>query len=137
MMKMIVSAFACLLVCGSMAVADEKKSEPQQKRSVVDVKVVPRVGVPLPNVRPLPGRHYWQHPTYGWGNWYYPAPVQAAPANYYIDGYGRVVPNGYAYNGNGQLVPLPAVQPPVYQYPYPYYGNPYNYGRWNRWGYWR
>lgn len=121
-MKMILSAIVGLSLIG-IGFADEKIETDAKK-----VKVVPKIGVPLPVVRPFPGKYYWRHPNYGWGYWYYPAPVVSAPANYYIDEYGRVVPSGYAYDFNGNLVPLPAVAP----YPYRHYYSPY----WNRWG-WR
>jgi len=122
-------AVACLLVCGSLFADEPKKVEVEVKKKPVEVKVTvqPKVGVALPSVRPLPGRYYWQHPTFGWGNWYYPAPAVPAPANYYFDQYGRVVPNGYVYDFNGNLVPLPVAAP------YPYYYGRYYYGRWGWW----
>lgn len=128
MMKSIVSMLACLLICGSIF-ADEK-IEVEVKKPVV-VKVVPKVGVPLPVVRPLPGKYHWEHPQYGWGRWYYPAPVFVVPADYYFDQYGRVVPNGYAYNPNGDLVPLVVVKAPTpyYVYPYRYYNGRWFWGR--------
>lgn len=122
-MKSIVSTIACLLVCSSVF-ADDLKVEVKKKPVEVKVQVQPKIGVTSPIVRPNPGRYYWRHPSYGWGYWYYPAPV-AAPLNYYVDQYGRVVPNGYTYDQFGQLVPYVAPAP-VYSYPY--------YQR--RWGWW-
>lgn len=124
-MKMILSAIVGLSLFAGIGFADEKIETDTKK-----VKVVPKVGVRLPVVRPSAGKYYWRHPNYGWGYWYYPAPTVPAPANYYFDEYGRVVPNGYAYDFNGNLMPLPAATP--YPYPYRYYYSPY----WNRWG-WR
>ena len=116
-MKNIISAIACLLLCSSV-MADEKKVE--MPKNPPALQVIPK-GY---HVRPATGRYYWNHPTYGLGYWYYPAPVAPPPVNYYIDEYGRVVPSGYAYDINGNLVPLPVATP---YYPR-YYG---------RWGWWR
>ena len=120
-MKNMISAVAYLLFCGSVFADEPKKIEIEVKKPIVDVKVVPRVGTPLPVVRPLPGNNYWRHPNYGWGYWYYPAPVAAPAPNFYLDQYGRVVPSGFVYDGYGRLVPLQT-------YPYSNYG---------RWGWWR
>lgn len=125
-MKKILSLLAFLLICGNVF-AEDKVVE---KKVVVEkVKVVPKVGVALPVVKPLPGKYYWRHPTFGWGYWYYPdtAGLRIQP-NYYVDEYGRVVPNGYVYDPDGNLVPLQVV-PGATTYYYPYR---YHQGRW-RW----
>lgn len=126
-MRKILAIVAFLLI-GGFAFADEVKVVKPVKPTI---KVVPKTGVALPVVRPLPGRYYWNHPGFGWGYWYYPAPTVAVPQNYYLDEYGRVVPNGYAYDPYGNLIPLEvaAAPTPYYIYPYRYY-----YGR-NWW--WR
>ncbi len=126
-MKKILGLLAFLLICGNVSAED--KVEVQKKVIVEKVKVVPKVGVKVPLVKPLPGKYYWKHPTYGWGNWYYPAPAVAVPADYYLDEYGRVVPNGYVYDPDGNLVPLQLIQAPT---PYYYYPYRYHNGRW-RW----
>lgn len=115
-MRTIISAVACLFLCGSVF-AEDKKIEAEVKKTVV---VVPKAVRPSGyTVRPLPGRYYWQHPNFGWGYWYYPAPVAVPAPNFYFDQYGRVVPNGFVYDINGRLVPLQTY--------------PYNYGRWGWW----
>ncbi len=122
-------AVACLLFCGSVF-ADE----PKKPFTVEKVQIKPNPALPVVpsgySVRPQPGRYYWKHPNFGWGYWYYPAPLQAPAANFYLDEYGRVVPNGFAYDLYGRLVPLQTAQPYYGGYPY---GYPYYYGRWGWW----
>lgn len=144
-MKNVIIVVVCLFIWGSVFAEDKKEADvkkpikPEDKK--VEVKpvakpIVPKVGVVTPHSRPLPGKHYWCHPSYGWGYWYYPAPTMV-PANYYLDEYGRVVPNGYVYDINGVLVPLPVVVLPVVVPPY-YYYNYYNNGYYHRrWGQWQ
>jgi hypothetical protein len=125
-MKNIVSTLACLLICGSVFAED--KIEVKKPVVVEKVKVVPKVGIAVPVVKPLPGKFYWKHPSFGWGYWYYPEPTTLRiEQNYYLDELGRVVPNGYAYDPDGNLVPL-AVVKGVYVYPYRYH-----HGRWTWW----
>ena len=124
----ILSVVACLFIFCGLTFAEDKKVEVEKVE--IKIKITPKVGVPIPKVRPLPGKYYWQHPQYGWGYWYYPTPTIEAPANFYLDQYGRVVPNGYAYDPDGNLVPLVVVNAPAPYYVYPYR---YHNGRW----YWR
>lgn len=116
----------CLLCGGAIFAEEVKVIEIRKPHTVVveKVKVVPKKGVAIPVVRPFPGSYYWKHPTFGYGWWYYPAPAVAAPADFYLDQYGRVVPNGYAYDPDGNLVPL-AVAQGTYVYPYRWYGGRY------------